>query len=410
MIKQKFSDLITLMNRNDRMCQGASQQMTNGFYRIFEALKEIVAELDENEIKKTTVANLSNLLDRNDRMCQGAPQQCANGSYRIAEILEVLIDLLDADNKYSSEVKAILNTMNRNNNFCQGAPQQTANGVYRIVELLEILVKLIAPSKSTSVASYISVMNRNNNLCQGAPQQSANGTDAAFLIVQDIVKALDTKNKYGSNLSLLVTLKNRNNSLCQGADQQSGNNLYRTMETIQVLGNIIHDKNQERIELYWKEHADRYNELMAEKKENQDKIKEIKKEADAINEDSKLSKLYEQIAALKDKKDAVGAEELASFSVAVKRLEEERAQIGLFKFALRKEATAKITEAQAAYANKIVEVEGIKNGIQLEIDALENEVSALKAEVDRKKAAVLKRCDAHNTWIKKIDYELTKKR
>jgi hypothetical protein len=410
MIKKEFADIISLMNRNDNFCQGASQQMTNGFYRIFEALKLIVAEVDEKGIKKSTVASISNLLERNNSFCQGAPQQCANGSYRIAELLEVFIELLDTNKKYSSEVKSIINTMNRNNSFCQGAPQQTANGSYRIVELLEILVKLVAPLKTTSVASYISAMNRNNSFCQGAPQQSANGTDAAFWIVQDIVKALDDGNKYTVKLATISTLKDRNNGFCQGADQQSANNLYRIMETIQVLGDIIHDKNQARIDLYWKEHADRYNELIAQKKENEEKIKEIKKQAAAVNADADIGKLNQEKNALVNKKNACGAAELAAFAEVVQQRQTEYAQIGFFKFALRKEAAARVEEAKSAHARKIMEVEEIKNGIQHEIDGVEARISAINADIERKKKEILKGCNKHNASIAEINNELTKKR
>lgn len=410
MIKKQFADIISLMNKNNNFCQGASQQMTNGFYRIFEALKVIVAEIDENGTKKAAVASLSNLLERNNSFCQGAPQQCANGSYRIAELLEVLIGLLDTNKRYSSEVKSIINLMNRNNSFCQGAPQQTANGSYRIVELLQILTKLVAPEKNTAVASYISVMNRNNNLCQGAPQQSANGTDAAFLIVQDIVKALDTEKKYTAKLATIASLKNRNNGFCQGADQQSGNNLYRTMETIQVLGDIIHDKNQARIDLYWKENADRYNELITKKKESEEKIKEIKKQAAAINAKDDIDKLEQEKLPFIEQRDTYGAEEIMPFIATIKQFENEYAQISFFKFALRKEAQEKINAAKAAYTNKLMEIESVKNGFQLGINAVDAKIKAVNDEVEKQKRAVLSRCDTYYACIKRIDEELTKKR
>ena len=136
-----------------------------------------------------------------------------------------------------------------------------------------LFILILAPwvmkvlSKWKKQSNLIAGMNRMNAMCQGAPQQSANGTSTLSEIVEILVKKLDTEKKYSTTLSSIVMLKTRNNALCQGADQQSANYLYRTMEMIQLITNIMLDKMQKRIELYWQEHAEEKKALLAEKEE-----------------------------------------------------------------------------------------------------------------------------------------------
>ncbi|MBQ1281046.1 MAG: hypothetical protein IIY16_02225, partial [Oscillospiraceae bacterium] len=246
--------------------------------------------------------------------------------------------------------------------------------------------------------------------CQGAPQQSANGTDAIFVILQHIVGALDEDKKYVTDLVSLASLKDRNNGYCQGADQQSANNLYRIMETLQILGYILEDKNRERIEQYWAEHSDEHAKLLQEKVNCQSEIAAIECKADAVNADAEISELEAEKTARKAEKERCGAEELRTLRAAVEQRKQERAQIGAFKFGLRKEAAAKIEAATAEYAAKEREVDAAKARIQKEIDDLARRISALQDDVQKQKDLILAACEPYQQEISRIDHELTKKR
>ena len=410
MIKATMSNIISTMNANDRYCQGASQQMANGFYRVFDALEYIANDLDESKANAAKIRSIRTLLDTNNSYCQGAPQQAANGSYRIVEILQIIIAMLDKNNAYSAKTQSIISTMNTNNSYCQGAPQQTANGSYRIVDMLEILTDLLAPNKKTAVAAYISTMNLHNSYCQGAPQQSANGTDTAFCILKDLVSELDVNKRYQSQLENLVTLKARNNAYCRGADQQSANNIYRIMETIQVLGDIIHDQEQERIKAYWAAHSDEHKKLTDEKADCQKAIRDIEAKAKAVNADDEIRPIQQEIKVLETEKNSCGAKELSDLRAIVNKAVADRDSISIFRFRMRKEAQLKVDEANVNYGAQERKVNTEKTKIQNKIDASNNKIKALNKKVQDEKDAILKDCRPYSARIEKIDSELNRKR
>ena len=361
-------------------------------------------------MKKSDVTSIIDLMNRNDRMCQGSAQQVANGFYRLYDILSLIAGTLDEEGAYKHQISSITSTLNSNERFCQSAPQQIANGAYRVAEMAQVLANVIAPEQAAQVSNLIAGMNRMNAMCQGAPQQSANGTSTLSEIVEILVKKLDTEKKYSTTLSSIVMLKTRNNALCQGADQQSANYLYRTMEMIQLITNIMLDKMQKRIELYWQEHAEEKKALLAEKEENQAQIRAIEVEANRINDEGTIAPINQEISALQNKMNNCGRAELEPLQQAVRRCQDERAALGFFQFKLKKEADAKIAEAQSVLAAKQREVDKEKSVIRNQIDQKKKQIDNINKQVTAKKNTVLAGCEPHKARIAAIDFELTRQR
>ena len=212
--------------------------------------------------------------------------------------------------------------------------------------MMQILANVVAPEKSWKVTATINAMNRMNSLCQGAPQQSANGFDAVADIMHEIVTELDKEGKYKFKLRMIVPHKDRNNAMCQGADQQSANYLYRTMEMVQIVTDLIADEEDRRTELYWQEHEEERQALLEAKAKDQEEIRKIEREACAVNADAEIKPIKDEIKALEKTRDSVGAEEMAQLQKELEKVRAEYNQIGFFKFKERMAAQVKVTEAE----------------------------------------------------------------
>ena len=106
-----------------------------------------------------------------------------------------------------------------------------------------------------------------------------------------------------AKVTAIINLMNRNDNLCQGADQQSANYLYRCIDMVQVVTNLMDDENKKRIQRYWDEHAQEHAALLAEKKENQAKIDEIERNAMAVNADGEIAAVRSEIRDLENEKN-----------------------------------------------------------------------------------------------------------
>ena len=336
MTRSEMREIMTLMNRNDNYCQGAPQQVTNGLYRMLEALNIIIETVDERKQVASDLSDILSTFHSNERFCESAPQQSANCVYRVVEMMQLLIRLLDEGGTGKSEAASVIDSLNTNERYCESSPQQIANGAYRLAEMTQVLVDTVAPHLSSQTRDIISAMNRQNNYCQGAPQQSANGTEAVACMVELLARDMDKEKKYSSDISDISQRKTRINSMCEGADQQSANYLYRTMELIQVITDLMIDGYEARTAAYWAEHAEEKQALLDKKAENLKTIGEIKAEASAVNADAEIAPIKEEIRRLTDEKNRCGQEQLDAVKKRIRAAEEEKAAIGFFKFSDKK--------------------------------------------------------------------------
>lgn len=412
MTRKDINDIICLMNSNDSRCQGAAQQVANGFYRCVDLLGVLIRFLDKDGTSSSEVDSIERTFNSNEMLCQSAPQQSANGAYRVVELLGVLINVLDSS--ASARVDAVIHTMNKNETYSQSAPQQIANGSYRIAEMLQILAGVYDSSLVSSADGIIATMNRMEALCQSAPQQSSNGTDASSSLVELIAKKMDKDAKYNSKISSIVRLRESNNSRCQGADQQSGNYLYRTLELAQVITDILMDAEDEKIakkrEEYWLAHPEERANLLKEREELQEKIKEIKKRADAINNDEALNALNRELQSLNSKLDNVPTTEVDKAEAAINAKKAERDALGIFKFSQRKAINLEIDGLIVKKAEEEAKVAQAKAAIQKDIDACKAKIEKIKADVQKQKDAVLAEKAPYDRKVKHINDELTRPR
>ena len=182
------------------------------------------------------------------------------------------------------------------------------------------------------------------------------------------------------------------------------------METIQILGDIMDDNAIRKIEAYWEEHQEEYAQLNTEKNNCQNAIREIQSRADKVNADDEIKPLEKEIRTLENEKNLFGAKELTDLGNIVAELKKERANLGIFKFAMRKEATQKINEAEANYSAKQRVITSEKNKIQGEINKLQSKIKTYENQVQKEKSKILEECVPHQARIEQIDRELTKKR
>lgn len=410
MKKSDITGIISLMERNDNYCQGAPQQVANGFYRCYDMLQLFIEELDETGAHSAALRSINSTYNRNESMSQGAAQQSVNGSYRCVELLEVLIGHFDTDGRKRREVAGVMNHLSRNDGICQSAPQQMVNGAYRIVDMLEILVDLIAPNLNRSVSAAISAMNRMDSLTNGAPQQTANGTSTIAEITRLLVQHFDANNRYRSRLSSIVNHMERNNSLCQGADQQSGNYLYRTLEMMAIIGECMLEKVQERIDAYWREHAEQCSALEAEKAQQYTHIREIEQEAKAVNGGGEIAPLKRQIAEKVNAQKTCGQAELAEIQHRINTLTAEKSAAGFFDFKKKKALQEQIDSTTLELHAKQREIKQRQADIQKEIDSLNSQIQRIEARVESQRQAILARCKPYRARIQQIDHELTRRR
>jgi len=410
MTKSDVSAIIDQMNRNNALCQGAAQQVANGYYRLFDILQLIAFDLDENNAHAEEISAITASFYRNEGFCQSAPQQSANGVYRVVEMMEVLVKILDTSGSQLSAASSVLDSMRINEGFCQSAPQQIANGAYRAAEMAQVLADTLISDSSSVVSDLISAMNSMNSLCQGAPQQSANGTGTLAQITELLVRKLDKKNKYSSTLDIIVALKERNNSLCQGADQQSGNYLYRTVEMVQLITNIMLDEADARTEQYWQEHPMERDALLAEKAQNQEQINQIEDDAAQINDNGATAPILQEIQQLRDERDNFCQDELLQLQKQVELRKAERSAIGVFKFSERKAAAAKVDEAIAAVSALQRKIDQQRSVLLSEINKKQQQIDNINAQVEAAREKVLARRAPYTERINQIDRELTRRR
>lgn len=410
MNKSDITSTISLMERNDRMCQGAAQQVSNGFYRCYDMLRLIIQELDETGAHSSALRSINSTYESNDRYSQSAPQQSVNGSYRCVELLEVLIDHFDENGRKRFEVSSVKRNLSRNDGLCQSSPQQMVNGAYRIVDMLQILVDLIAPNLNRSVSAAISAMNRMDGMTNGAPQQTANGTSTIAEITRQLVQHFDENNRYRYRLNGIVSHMERNNNLCQGADQQSGNYLYRTVEMLALIGECMLDKVQARTEAYWQEHAEQRSALEAEKAEQYTHIREIEKEAKAVNDGGEIAPLKQQIVEKVNAQKTCGQAELAEIQHRINTLTAEKSAAGFFDFKKRKALQEQIDSTTLTLHAKQREIKQRQADIQSQIDSLNSQIQRIEARVESQRQAILARCRPYRARIQQIDHELTRRR
>lgn len=407
MTRAEISAIINQMSRNDNLCQGASQQMVNGFFRIFEILELIAHELDEDGNYYSEIVSIRNTLERNEIYSQSAPQQCANGCYRLVELLGVLVRILDKRHYTDEEVAKIIRDMEKNELYCQSSPQQIANGAYRMASMTAVLLRTVSFDLVKGALNVLSAMDRAELMCQGAPQQSANGTDAVAAMASILVSHLDTEGKYATALSSILSAMRRNNDRCEGADQQSANHLYRIVEMLQIITEIIIEK---KIEDYWSEHEEQREVMLQEIVEHQAIIRQIQYKADCVNADNEIAPIQQEINILTTRMNAVGAEELKALDKELAARRAEKSAIGIFKFADRRAASEKIEEALQRFKEKQQEVNKQKAVINKEIEAKKNQIARIERRVQEEKDEILQECNWHQEVISGLRYELTRER
>ena len=410
MKKSDLNSVISLMERNDNFCQGAAQQVSNGFYRCYDMLWLIIQELDENGVHTSALNSINRTYNHNETMSQSAPQQSVNGSYRCVELLEVLIRHFDPNGSKRSAVNAVNRDLERNDNLCQSSPQQMVNGAYRIVDMLEILTGLIAPELNGGVSRAIREMNRMDGLTNGAPQQTANGTSTIAEIACLLARHFDKSGSYRYRINSIVTHMERNNNLCQGADQQSGNYLYRTVEFMGIIGECILDQVQERTRAYWEAHSEEKQALENEKRELRAKISEIEREARTVNDGGEIAPLKRQISAKEDESRRCGQNALKEIQNRIDKLKAEKSAAGFFDFKKKKAIQEQIDATENELFAKKQEIKKLQAEIQKEIDALNSQIQAIEKRVESAKAAILAKRKPFQRRIEAIDHELTRRR
>lgn len=408
--RSTVDSIINTMNSNDIICQSAPQQVANGFYRVVDMLAQLIAAVDLENKTTLGIANVLLSLHTNNISCQGAPQQSANGAYRTVDMLKILIELLDDSAARSVRVTSIMTDLSINNAMCQGAPQQMANGAYRIVDMLVVLVDIIDPSLNVRVNGFKLNMDVMNAMCQGAPQQTANGTSTIACIVDALARSMDKQNRHGAMLDVINSLKERNNAMCQGADQQSANYLYRTMEMLQIIGYILVDKLEQRNRDYWAAHGDEYTALNNEKSGLEQKIRDTEAEAGRVNDGGEGDTLRKKKRETERLRDDFGRERLQETRNEISKLEQELGSLGLFKFAEKKAARARIEEAQKRREGIEMEVRMGREPYEKQIRELSGQISAVEKRIKDRKQNILDRIPPMRTRIEEIDKELTRQR
>ena len=412
MTREMIRNILNTMSRNDNMCQGAPQQMANGFYRSVEMLGVMIRYLDKDNVYGSSVAAIEQLHERNETYCQSAPQQCANGVYRVVELLEVLVKVV-APAK-AGEAAAVLSLMEQNESYCQSAPQQIANGSYRMAEMLRVLVSGCDRDLAAGADGVIAAMERRESLCQGAPQQSANGMDASALLVEMLARKVDKDGAYTATIDTISRIKDSNNSRCQGADQQSGNYLYRMLELGQVIADVFMDeedaKAAKRLQEYWIAHAEEKVAFLKEKEELSAKIDEVEARAMEINDNKNISIHQDNIRKLREAQNGICNPEVETLAQEIQRQKEQRDMLSLFALRQRKEFNERIAGLNARKQELENVVAQQKAAVQTKIDAEEQQIEARNRAVEAKREAVRKEAEPFEKRIAAIDRELTRPR
>ena len=228
--------------------------------------------------------------------------------------------------------------------------------------------------------------------------------------MENIVRSLDKDGKYTYRLSLIVMQKDRNNSLCQGADQQSANYLYRIMDMMQIITDIMEDASEKRTKAYWEEHAEERQKLLEEKREHQAAISKIESEAWAINANDEIEPISKAIQKLETERDGIGSQELRQLQSKVHQARQELSEIGFFKFKERKAAQAKLEEAESELTEKQREVDYEKALVQRKIDDKKKQIEEINRRVTERRNVVLSQKNIHEQLVNRIDRKLTQKR
>ena len=158
----------------------------------------------------------------------------------------------------------------------------------------------------------------------------------------------------------------------------------------------LNAEKQERIDAYWKEHADEKSQLEAE-------LANLKTETDAL--EKQLPPLSNQISSIRAKmKSAVPSEgEKETVRKEIAKLEDEYSKLGMFKGKEKKSIQAQIDELKSRISNLDKSIEDERKALQNDCN---NQIRPIQAQYDE----INSRLKEKKNRIAEIEEELTKDR